>query len=141
MMPGRAQGGGPRAQHGHEVSGAPGPWALSPGPFPQSPQPSALSPEFAISATLQQGLDELIDHLVGQDPGEGSFSARARHVDALRRVNAQLQQASTTLATQAGAELVAEDLRLAQEALAQITGRFDADALLGEIFSSFCIGK
>jgi tRNA modification GTPase len=83
----------------------------------------------------------LIDHLVGQDAGEGSFSARARHLAALERVDGHLQRASNALAGHLGAELVAEDLRLAQEALAEITGRFNADDLLGEIFGSFCIGK
>ena len=142
---------GPKAQ-GPAEPALPGPWALSRGPSLSpgpsvSPQPSALSPEFdlspefAISATQHHGLSELIDHLVGQDSGEGSFSARARHLAALERVDDHLHRASKALAGSLGAELVAEDLRLAQEALAEITGRFNADDLLGEIFGSFCIGK
>lgn len=71
---------------------------------------------------------------------EGSFSARRRHLEALERSAAWLQAAGQRLAGQQG-ELAAEDLRRAHDALGEITGRFDADALLGRIFSSFCIGK
>ncbi len=110
---------------------------------PFSPQPSALSPELAVSCTSGAGLDQLRQHLTGQSPGanEGSFSARGRHLAALSRVADHLSTARRGLDQQVGAELVAEDLRLAQESLAEITGAFNADQLLGEIFSSFCIGK
>jgi tRNA modification GTPase len=64
--------------------------------------------------------------------------ARARHLQALSEVDEHLQFASTQ---NNSAELVAEELRLAQEALSTITGEFTPDDLLGEIFSKFCIGK
>ena len=68
--------------------------------------------------------------------------ARERHVQALRRVQAQLLQAQAQLWCAAPAlDLLAEDLRQAQQALSQITGAFTPDDLLGEIFSKFCIGK
>jgi len=72
--------------------------------------------------------------------GLGSFSARARHVDAIVRAGEHLAQAAAQLRARQG-ELAAEDLRLAQDALGEITGRVSSDALLGRIFSSFCIGK
>ena len=68
------------------------------------------------------------------------FSARRRHLDALRRAGDHLTAAGAYLGTRTG-ELLAEELRLAQQQLAQITGEFSSDDLLGEIFSSFCIGK
>ena len=73
---------------------------------------------------------------------EGLFIARARHVHALQRTRTHLQQAMA-LCDAAGTplELLAEELRLAHDALAEITGAFSADDLLGEIFSRFCIGK
>jgi tRNA modification GTPase len=73
--------------------------------------------------------------------GESLFSARTRHVDALQRALACAQDAETRLRESATAELAAEDLRLAQKALAEITGAFSSDDLLGRIFSQFCIGK
>ena len=72
--------------------------------------------------------------------GDGAFTARARHVEAIARAGAHLAQASAQLRARQG-ELAAEDLRLAQDALGEITGVVSADALLGRIFSSFCIGK
>ncbi len=72
---------------------------------------------------------------------EGLFSARTRHVDALRRALALSQDAQSRLLEGATPELAAEELRLAQEALAEITGQFSSDDLLGKIFSQFCIGK
>jgi len=65
---------------------------------------------------------------------------RARHVDALRRVGEHLADADRHLRERVG-ELAAEDLHLAQRALAEITGEFRSDDLLGRIFASFCIGK
>ena len=73
--------------------------------------------------------------------GTGQFSARRRHVDALRRADEYLRQAETMLVTHHAGELAAEDLRLAQQCLSEITGAFSSDDLLGRIFSSFCIGK
>jgi tRNA modification GTPase len=73
---------------------------------------------------------------------EGVFIARERHLHALRRVDAHLMEAAALLARQAQAlDLLAEELRLAQNALNEITGEFSADDLLGVIFSRFCIGK
>lgn len=71
---------------------------------------------------------------------EGAFSARARHVDAIERAGMHLSDAAAQLRLRQG-ELAAEDLRLAQDALGEITGRVSSDALLGHIFSRFCIGK
>ena len=73
--------------------------------------------------------------------GEGAFSARARHVEALRRVGAHLQTATQRLTVERAGELAAEELRLAQTVLGEITGTVDSDALLGAIFADFCIGK
>ena len=77
-----------------------------------------------------------------QSAPEGIYIARARHVQALQAVGAHLQAAADQLATQGPAlDLLAEELRLAQNALSDITGEFSSDDLLGVIFSSFCIGK
>ena len=70
------------------------------------------------------------------------FIARARHVQALQRALAHLQQAQAHAAVRdAALDLLAEDLRLAHDALGEITGAMSADELLGEIFARFCIGK
>jgi tRNA modification GTPase len=99
-----------------------------------------------VSAKSGQGLDALRRQLLEvagwQAAPEGVFIARARHVQALRRVDDHLQLAAAHLAAQARLlDLLAEELRLAQNALNQITGEFTSDDLLGVIFSSFCIGK
>ena len=97
-----------------------------------------------LSTTGGDGLDALRGALrrhAGQGDGtEGAFSARARHVEALKRAGEHLQAATKQLRHGQG-ELAADDLRLAQEAVGEITGRLSADALLGKIFGSFCIGK
>jgi len=73
---------------------------------------------------------------------DGVYMARERHLQALHRVQDHLKQATTLLQQQAQAlDLLAEELRLAQNALGEITGQFSADDLLGVIFSKFCIGK
>ena len=102
-----------------------------------------------ISARTGQGLDRLrarIRETVGAAGGPegaagGSFSARQRHVDALRRAARHVEAGVEVLTSASAAELFAEELRLAQQALGEITGEMLADDLLGEIFSSFCIGK
>ncbi|MDT3711805.1 MAG: tRNA uridine-5-carboxymethylaminomethyl(34) synthesis GTPase MnmE [Pseudomonadaceae bacterium] len=99
----------------------------------------------SLSAKAGEGIDVLREHLkqcMGyEQTAESSFSARRRHLDALRLAEQYLQHGHAQL-TQAGAgELLAEDLRLAQQALGEITGAFSSDDLLGRIFSSFCIGK
>jgi tRNA modification GTPase len=95
-----------------------------------------------LSAKTGLGIDALqktLLQIVGYQPGnEGVFMARARHLQALQQVESHLQQASLQMHA---AELIAEELRSAQEALASITGEYTADDLLGEIFSRFCIGK
>jgi tRNA modification GTPase len=101
--------------------------------------------EVAIAARDGVGLDLLVDHLkacVGyQSQGEGEFIARRRHLDALQRALEHLDQGARMLTRQQAGELLAEDLRQAQQALSEITGEFSADDLLGRIFSTFCIGK
>lgn len=100
-------------------------------------------PHLWLSATSGDGLAGLRDLLkvaATGDAGEGTFSARARHVAALQCAGVQLELAHQQLQIGAG-ELVAEELRIAHEALGEITGSVRSDDLLGEIFSSFCIGK
>jgi tRNA modification GTPase len=102
-------------------------------------------PTVAISVATGAGLDALRAHLKAcagyHGTGEGEFIARRRHLDALERVRLALGQARAALREHAGGELVAEDLRLAQQALGEITGAFTPDDLLDRIFASFCIGK
>jgi tRNA modification GTPase len=71
---------------------------------------------------------------------EGTFMARRRHLEALQRTKMALTTATTHAHTYQS-ELLAEELRQAQQALGEITGEFTADDLLGQIFSTFCIGK
>ena len=99
-----------------------------------------------LSAKTGVGLEALRHALLQaagwQAPAGGSFIARARHIQALRRVELHCREAGVHLAARAQAlDLLAEELRLAQVALADITGEFSSDDLLGVIFSQFCIGK
>lgn len=98
-----------------------------------------------ISALTGAGLDALRHHLrrlAGHGDGsEGAFSARTRHVLALERVAEHLQLAEQHLIRNRAGELAAEELRLAQQDLSELTGEYRSDDLLGVIFSSFCIGK
>jgi len=99
-----------------------------------------------LSAKTGAGLDTLrrtlLDIAGWQSAPEGVYIARERHVQALRRVDEHLAQAAGHLASAAQAlDLLAEELRLAQNALGEITGEFTSDDLLGVIFSQFCIGK
>jgi len=71
----------------------------------------------------------------------GTLSARRRHLDALARAGSHLLTAEKLLTERHAGELVAEELRQAQQHLGEITGEFSSDELLGRIFSSFCIGK
>ncbi len=98
-----------------------------------------------LSALTGAGLDLLKEHLKKvagiEEAGEGQFLARARHLDALARVRQHLTLGLERLEQDRAGELLAEELRLAQQALSEITGEFTSDDLLGKIFSSFCIGK
>ncbi len=98
-----------------------------------------------VSAKRGTGIDALRRRLqaaVGFEAGtEGVFTARRRHLLALEQTLDALARARTQLVTFRAGELLAEELRIAQEHLGTITGRFTPDDLLGEIFSSFCIGK
>ena len=98
-----------------------------------------------LSAMQGDGIDLLRDHLkacVGYtSAGEGLFMARRRHVDALQRAGELIANGARQLSEHGAGELLAEDLRQAQQALGEITGEVSSDDLLGKIFSSFCIGK
>ncbi len=99
-----------------------------------------------ISAATGEGLDALRARLLAlagwQAAAEGQFIARARHVHALQRARGHLQAAAEHARLgNAALELLAEELRLAHDALGEITGAFSADDLLGAIFARFCIGK
>jgi len=99
-----------------------------------------------LSAKTGAGLDTLRRKLLEvagwQSAPEGVYIARERHVQALRRVDDHLMEATAHLAANAQSlDLLAEELRLAQNALSEITGEFTSDDLLGVIFSKFCIGK
>jgi tRNA modification GTPase len=101
--------------------------------------------EIALSARTGAGMDALRAHLKecqGYQPaGEGAFIARRRHLDALHRAQAHFARAAQQLKSARAGELAAEELRLAQQALGEITGEFTSDDLLGRIFAEFCIGK
>ncbi|MFA1026293.1 hypothetical protein ALP10_200250 [Pseudomonas syringae pv. helianthi] len=92
-----------------------------------------------------EGLELLREHLKAcmgyEQTSESSFSARRRHLEALRHASDSLEHGRAQLTLAGAGELLAEDLRQAQQALGEITGAFSSDDLLGRIFSSFCIGK
>lgn len=98
-----------------------------------------------LSAKTQNGVDLLREHLkqsMGYQIGtEGGFLARRRHLDALERAAQHLQSGHIQLTQFQAGELLAEELRLVQNNLSEITGQFTSDDLLTNIFSSFCIGK
>ena len=99
----------------------------------------------SLSAKSTEGLDLLREHLKAcmgyEQTSESSFSARRRHLEALRQAAAHLEHGHAQLTLAGAGELLAEDLRMAQQTLGEITGAFSSDDLLGRIFSSFCIGK
>jgi tRNA modification GTPase len=119
---------------------------IAPG-FASAPAPAAAAaPAFIeLSALTGQGFAALAMHLkacMGFEPGAtGVLSARARHLEALAQVEACLSAAARQLAARNAPELVAEELRRAQQALGAIVGEESSDELLGRIFASFCIGK
>jgi tRNA modification GTPase len=98
-----------------------------------------------LSARTGEGMDLVRAHLKAaagfRDVESGALSARRRHLDALTRADHLVRGAAAVLERTQAVELFAEDLRLAQRALGEITGEFTSDDLLGEIFGSFCIGK
>ncbi len=106
---------------------------------------TGTAPGFALSVQTGAGMDALrahLKHCVGYgEQVEGSFSARRRHLDALQRVQLHLLAGQRQLEELQAGELLAEELRLAQQELGEITGAVSSDDLLGRIFSSFCIGK
>jgi tRNA modification GTPase len=101
--------------------------------------------EISLSATDGAGIEALREHLKAcmgfEQTTEGGFSARRRHLDALQRAASALDHGHRQLTLAGSGELLAEDLRQAQQVLGEITGAFSSDDLLGRIFSSFCIGK
>ena len=104
------------------------------------------SNDIDLSAKTGLGIEQLRAKLLQtagwQPASEGLYLARARHVQALKRVQSHIEMADAHLRAQAQSlDLLAEELRLSQTALNEITGEFNADDLLGVIFSSFCIGK
>jgi tRNA modification GTPase len=102
-------------------------------------------PRVTVSAATGQGIDSLRAHLklcMGyQTLDAGTVSARQRHLESLSRARRNVDEAQRQLQERRAGELVAEELRGAQQALNEITGEFTSDDLLGRIFSSFCIGK
>lgn len=107
--------------------------------------PSCNGNKVWISARTGSGVDalkQLLEASVGYESNtEGLFTARRRHLRALESTLEAIERAKHELASNQAGELVAEELRVAQEKLGSITGRFTSDDLLGEIFTSFCIGK
>lgn len=108
-------------------------------------EPEREGRHVALSARTGAGL-ELLESLVIEELGlnhsaGGEFSARQRHVDAIDLAGEHIRRGESELAASGSGELLAEELRLAAEALGEITGRMSSDELLGRIFSSFCIGK
>ncbi len=113
-------------------------------------RPAGISREqgftsIAISAQKSIGIDDLRQQLkksmgfIGET--DGVFIARRRHLEAMNRAKQHIEQALDQLVTYQAGELMAEELRVAQAALNEITGEFDNEDLLGEIFTKFCIGK
>jgi tRNA modification GTPase len=103
-------------------------------------------PVVRLCASSGEGIESLRRHLeqvmgFSASAGEGGFIARRRHLEALAAAREALARGRVQLAEARAGELLAEELRQAQETLAEITGAFSSDDLLGRIFASFCIGK
>lgn len=107
--------------------------------------PGLVDGEVFLSAASGAGVDALrqcLRNLAGyENLGEGAFTARRRHIRALQKAADHFAAGKSALEETRAGELMAEELRLAQQALGEITGAFTADDLLGKIFSEFCIGK
>jgi tRNA modification GTPase len=112
---------------------------------PSAQEKDQSYPVFRISAKTGLGVEELKQHLKSlmgyQSNLEGGFIARRRHLEALDLAASHLQLGKEQLEVYLAGELLAEELRMCQMALSEITGKFTSDDLLGKIFSSFCIGK
>src|ERR1700722_5498297 len=106
---------------------------------------AAGPPRVTISAATGQGIDTLRSHLKScmgyRALDGGTVSARARHLEALQRARNHVEEAARQLTDRRAGELVAEELRAAQQDLGEITGEFTTEDLLGRIFGSFCVGK
>jgi len=102
-------------------------------------------PRITLSAATGEGIDKLRAHLKScmgfHALDGGTVSARARHLEALARARAHVEAAVRELTERRAGELVAEELRAAQQALGEITGEFTTEDLLGRIFAGFCVGK
>ena len=102
-------------------------------------------PQLHLSLATGAGFELLRDHLKQcagyHGPEAGLVSARRRHVDAIARASRHVDEAADHLDERRAGELVAEELRQAQQALCEITGEFSSEDLLGRIFATFCIGK
>ena len=117
----------------------------------QSGRPAGISAssnnltEVAVSAKTGEGLSTLTHTietlLLGEGHQDSEFSARQRHVDALANANEKLADALAAFNAHNAAELLSEDLKLVQAAIDSLTGKVSSDDILGQIFSSFCIGK
>jgi tRNA modification GTPase len=115
------------------------------GSGPEIIKKSGEKAEILLSAKTGEGMDLFVQHLkelLGvQDMFEDVFMARKRHLDALKRTKESIEKAIKLHGNHESPELLAEELRLAQQSLGEITGAFVPDDLLGEIFKKFCIGK
>jgi len=100
-----------------------------------------------VSCSCGDGLDALVEKIADEllagtaEWGGHAVAINARHQSCLKRAQVSLNAAVTTLSSGDGAEFISMDLREAMEAIGEIAGRIDTEELLGEIFSSFCIGK
>jgi len=110
-----------------------------------SPESDDGPAQIFLSARTGAGIELLREHLRASagllEDGASALAARSRHLDALQRARTHTRAAAEALRTTRAMELFAEELRLAQRALGEITGEFTSDDLLGQIFRSFCIGK
>lgn len=108
-------------------------------------EPGLVNGAVYLSAHTGRGVKALRQHirqLAGYEGrGESAFTARRRHIEALERAANHFEAGRTALAKTKAGELLAEELRLSQQALGEVTGAFSADDLLGKIFAEFCIGK
>lgn len=109
------------------------------------PAGAADDGSIGLSAVTMQGFDALkaaLKSMAGLESGvEGAFSARSRHIEAIERAREHFERGVAALRDEKAGELLAEELRLAQDELGSITGALHSDDLLGRIFADFCIGK